>query len=529
MSTPKEFVFEEEARKHLLSGIRQLADVVAFTLGPKGRNVGLEKSWGAPLITADGSSIVKDITLKKSFDDIGASMTKEVVRKIQEKCGDGTTTGIILLKALVENGIKQISAGASPISIKRGMDKAVEAVTKEISSKSITIKNNQEIANIATVSASGDQAIGKLIAEAMEKVGKNGVITIEEGKGTETTIELVEGMEFDRGYLSPYFVTNPEKMIVEMEHPKILLTDKKINNVHDLLPILQAVAGAGSEILIIAEDVEGDALSTLVVNRLRGILKVCAIKAPGFGDRRKAMLQDLAVLTGGQVISEETGMTLQQATVDLLGTATGVTITKDKTLLVQGGGNEQAIAARIKELESQIQTTDSSYDKEKLEERKAKLSGGVAVIRVGAATEPEMKQKKQAFEDSLNSTKAALEEGVVPGGGVALIRAGKALDKLSLEGDEALGAFIVGKCLEAPLKQIVSNAGRESSVILAEVKDAEESFGFNALTGHVEDLVKAGVIDPAKVVKSSLIHAASAAGIVLISEALITDASDDEE
>lgn len=528
-STPKEIIFEEEARELLSTGIKKLADVVAFTLGPKGRNVGLEKSWGAPTITNDGSSIIKDITLENQYENMGVSMAKEVVQKIKEKCGDGTTTGTLLLRALVENGIKHIASGASPIGIKRGMEKAVEAVVKEIEKAAIPVKDSKEIRNIATVSASGNEEIGKLISEAMEKVGRSGVITIEEAKGTETTIDVVEGMQFDRGYISAYFCTNPDRMTVEMNNAQILLIDRKITSVHELLPILQQTATTASELLIVAEDIEGDALSTLVVNKLRGTLKVAAVKSPGFGDRRKAMLQDIAILTGATVVSEETGFSSKEIPANVLGSADKISITKENTIIVNGHGAPEAIKARVKQIENEVELTKSSYDKEKLEERKAKLSGGVAVIRVGAATEPELKQKKQMFEDSLNSTKAAMEEGIVPGGGVALLRASKAIEKLKLEGDEAIGAKIVAQSCETPLKQIVNNAGRDGSVVLREVQAAKNNFGFNAMTGAVEDLVAAGVIDPAKVVKNCLTYAASVGGIVLISEALIADAPEEEE
>lgn len=528
-TTPKEIIFEEEAREHLLSGIKQLAEAVAFTLGPKGRNVGLEKSWGTPTITSDGSSIVKEITLKNTYENMGASMAKEVVQKIKEKCGDGTTTGTLLLLALVKHGIRHITAGASPIGIKRGMDKAVAAVVEAVEKASIPIKDPKDTRNIAVVSASGNEEIGNFIAEAMEKVGKNGVVTIEEGKGTETTIDLVEGMEFDRGYLSAYFCTNLDKLIVEMNNPQILLVERKISNVHEILPILQTTATSGKELLIIAEDVDGDALSTLVVNKLRGTLKVATVKAPGFGDRRTSMFQDIAILTGATVVSEETGMTLKDITPDVLGSCERIIITKENTIIIKGAGSKEQIGARVRQIEKELESTKSSYDREKLEERKAKLSGGVAVINVGAATEPEMKQSKQIFEDSLNSTKAALEEGVVPGGGVALLRAKNVIENLKLEGDEALGAKIVNRACEAPLRQIVTNTGFDGSVILNEVEKAKENFGFNAITEKVEDLVAAGVIDPAKVVKNALTHAASVAGIVLISEALIAEAPEDEE
>jgi chaperonin GroEL len=529
-TTPKDIIFEEEARERLLAGIKQLADIVAFTLGPKGRNVGLEKSWGAPTITNDGASIIRDIQLKDKYENMGVAMAKEVVQKIKEKCGDGTTTGTLLLRALVEGGIKFIASGASPISIKRGMDKAVEAIKKEIEKNAISIKTKQEKRDVAVVSASGNQEIGDLIAEAMEMVGHSGAITIEEGKTTETAIEVVKGMKFDRGYVSPYLCTNSEKMIIEMHRALILLVDKKISNIHEILPVLESSATSGRELLIIAEDIEGDALATLVVNKLRGILKVAAVKAPGFGDRRKAMLQDIAVLTGAIVISDEVGISLKEIPSNALGSAEKISITKEATTIVNGAGTAPAIQSRIKQIDTEIEQSKNSYDKEKLEERRAKLSGGVAVIRVGAATETEMKQKKQMFDDSLNSTKAALEEGIVPGGGVALLNASRSIQKnLYLSGDEALGAKMVLQACEAPLKQIVHNTGYDSSVILSEVLSSPAHYGFNARTEQVEDLIKAGVIDPAKVVKHALILAASAAGIIILSEALITDAEEDEE
>lgn len=529
-STPKEIIFEEEARERLFTGIKKLADVVAFTLGPKGRNVGLEKSWGAPAITNDGSSIVKDITLKDQYENMGVAIAKEVVQKIKEKCGDGTTTGTLLLRAMVESGIKNIASGASPIGLKRGIDKAVEAIVKEIEKSAIPIHSQAEIRNIATVSASGNTEIGSMIAEAMEKVGKSGVITIEEAKGTDTTIDIVEGMQFDRGYISAYFCTNADRMTVEMnDSPQILILDRKISSVHEILPILQTIATSGKELLIIAEDIEGDALSTLVVNKLRGTLKVAAVKSPGFGDRRKAMLQDIAILTGASVVSDETGISIKEITPDVLGSAEKVIVTKEYTTIVDGVGAKEAIQARIKQIENEIEAVKSSYDKEKLEERKAKLSGGVAVIRVGAATEPELKQKKQMFEDSLNSTKAALEQGIVPGGGVALLRANKAIGSLKLEGDEAVGAKIVMSACEAPLKQIVFNAGQDGLVVLSEVRQSKPNFGYNVMTDKIEDLIAAGVVDPAKVVKNCLTFASSAAGIVLISEALIGDAPEEED
>lgn len=528
-STPKEIIFEEEARELLLTGIKKLADIVAFTLGPRGRNVGLEKGWGAPTITNDGNSIVKDISLQNPYENMGVSMAKEVAQKIKDTCGDGTTTGTLLLRALVENGVKLIAAGASPIGVKRGMEKAVEAIVKELEKIAIPIKDQKEIRNIATVSASGNQEIGNLIAEAMQKVGKQGTITIEEAKTMETTIEMVEGMQFDRGYVSAYFCTNQDKMIVEMTNAQILLIDRKVSNIHELLPVLQATATSGRELLIIADDIEGDVLSTLVVNKLRGTLKVVAVKAPGFGDRRKALLQDIAVLTNAQVASEDAGISLKEISADMLGSAEKIVISKDSTVIINGAGTKAQIQARIKQIENEITDTKNSYEKEKLEERRAKLSGGVAVIRVGAATETELKRRKQDFEDSLNSTKAAMESGIVPGGGVALLRASQVVDKLNLQGDEASGAKIVLQACEAPLKQIVTNAGLDGSVILSEVKQAKANFGFNAFSEKVEDLIKAGVIDPAKVVIYALTYAASVAGIVLISEALIADAPAEDD
>ncbi len=530
-TTPKEIIFEEEARELLQAGIKQLTDIVCVTLGPKGRNVGLEKSWGAPTITNDGASIVKDIELKNKYENMGVSMAKEVVQTIKEICGDGTTTGMVLLRALVDAGVRLIASGASPISVKRGMDKAVDAVIKHIEKSAIKIKTKEEKRNIATVSASGNQEVGDLIAEAIEKVGDSGAITIEEGKTTETTIDVVKGMKFDRGYVSPYLCTNMEKMTIEMNRPQILLVDKKIGNIHELLPILQGIAASGKELLIIADEIEGDALSTLVVNKLRGTLKVAAVKAPGFGDRRKAMLEDIAIVTGATVISEEAGMSLKEIPTTALGSAEKVLITKDSTTIVNGAGSQDKIASRIKQIDAEISRSTNAYDKEKLAESKAKLSGGVAVIKVGAFTQPEMQQKKQLFEDSLNSIKSALEEGegIVVGGGVALLRAKSAIDALKLQGDEALGAKIVAAACEAPLKQIASNAGFDGSVILDEVRQAKPSFGFNAQTEKVEDLIAAGVIDPSKVVKTALTRAASTAGIVLISEALIADADEDEE
>jgi chaperonin GroEL len=524
----KEIVFEEDARHALRDGIDKLADVVAITLGPKGRNVGLQSSWGSPTITSDGNSIAKDVELKDTFLNMGVSMGKEVAAKIKEKSGDGTTTGIILLRALVQGGIKNITSGANPIAIKRGMDKALEIVVKEIDAMSLEVKNSKDTKNIATVSASGNQEVGQKIADCFEKVGKTGIVTIEEGKGTETSIEIVDGMQFDRGYLSAYFATNAERLIAEMSNANILITDKKISSVQEILPILQHVAGTGQELIVIADEIEGDALSTLVVNKLRGTLKVVAVKAPGFGDRRKAILEDIAILTGATVVSEEKGLILREAEADVLGKADQVIVDKEKTTIVGGKGGPKEIKARIVQIDAELSKATSNYDREKLEERKAKLQGGVAVIKVGAPTESEMKKKKQMFEDSLNSTRSALEEGVVPGGGIALLRASRACAKLDLSKEEEVGALILLKACEAPFKQIVTNTGYDSSVILNEVLNKESSFGFNAISEKVEDLIQCGVIDPAKVVKSSLTHAVSMAGIVLLSEALIADAKEED-
>lgn len=517
----KEIIFEEEARQALKEGIDQLADVVSITLGPKGRNVGLQAAWGSPTITSDGSSIAKDIELKEPFLNLGISLGKEVAAKIKEKSGDGTTTGIVLFRALVQAGIKQIASGANPIEVKRGMDKALELVLQEIDALSTEVKNSEETESIATVSASGNREIGKMIASCFDKVGKSGVIAIEEGKATETSFEIVEGLRFDRGYVSPYFSTDNEKMVAEMDSAAFLITDKKIQSAQEILPLLQHTAATGQALVIIADDFEGDALSTLVVNKLRGTLKVVAVKAPGFGDQRKALLEDIAAITGGEVVSEEKGLILKESDASVLGKADRVLVTKEATTIVKGHGEEKKIQGRISQIEGEIERAASSYEKERLQERKAKLQGGVAVIRVGALTESEMKKKKQMYEDSLNSTRAALEEGVVPGGGVALLRAGKKLlAKSPLKEDEA-GAKIVFKALEAPFKQIVLNTGYDASVLLEEVLEKGAAFGFNAVTEKVEDLLKAGIIDPVKVVKSSLVHAISVAGVVLLSEALI--------
>ena len=525
----KDVKFGDSARVKMLQGVNILADAVKVTLGPKGRNVVLDKSFGAPTVTKDGVSVAKEIELEDKFENMGAQMVKQVSSQTSDEAGDGTTTGIILLRDLVKHGLRNITSGASPISIKRGIDKAVEFVLSEIDALATPVEKAAEIENIATVSASGNKEIGKVIFEAIDKVGRSGVISIEEGKGTTTTIEMVEGMQFDRGYTSPYFCTDSEKMTVEMDQANILITDKKISAIQEILPLLQAVAASGDPLVIIAEDIEGDALSTLVVNKLRGTLKIVAVKAPGFGDRRKAMLEDIAALTGATVVSEEKGMQLKDATVEILGKTEKITIDKDNTTLVGGMGKSETISARVKQIDAEIENATSDYDTEKLQERKAKLQSGVAVIRVGAPSEPEMKQKKQVFEDSLNSTRAAQESGFVPGGGVSLLRASAKLKDINLSGEQQIGAEIVLSACSAPFKQIVNNCGKDSSLVLEEVLKKESHMGFNALTDQIEDLIKAQVIDPAKVVKNALKYAASTAGVILLSEALIIDAAEDDE
>jgi len=519
---PKEILFDEDARNALMGGIDELANAVAITLGPKGRNVGLSTSWGSPTITSDGNSIVKDIEFKDPFRNMGASMGKEVAAKIKEKSGDGTTTGIVLLRALVQGGMKNIAAGANPIAIKRGMEHMLEKILAEIDAMSYEVKGQSETQNIATVSASGNAEVGQKIAECFEKVGREGIVTIEEGKGTETAVIIVDGMQLDRGYQSAYFATNAEKMIVEMSNANVLITDKRISSAQEILPILQQIASTGQELLIISEEIEGDALSTLVVNKLKGTLKVAAIKAPGFGDRRKELLEDIAVLTGARVVSEDKGLLLRDAGPDVLGRVDQIVVDKEKTTLIGGKGDPNEIKARISQIDAQIAKASSNYDQEKLEERKAKLQGSVALIQVGALTESELKKKKQMYEDSLNATKAAFEDGIVPGGGVALLRASQSL-KMDLPFEEAIGAAVLLKACSAPFRQIVMNAGYDSSVILDEVLQKGKNFGFNAMSEKVEDLLKCGVVDPAKVVKVALSHAVSIAGMVLLTDALIAD------
>lgn len=525
----KDIKYSQKARGAILRGVDTLADAVKVTLGPRGRNVILEKTFGSPTITKDGVTVAKEIELEDRFENMGAQMVKEVASKTSDVAGDGTTTATVLAQAIYKEGSKLVAAGVNPMAIKRGIEKAVEAVVEELKKLSKPTKDQEEIAQVGTISANNDTTIGNIIAEAMNKVGKEGVITVEEAKGMETNLEIVEGMQFDRGYLSPYFVTDPEKMTVTMANPYILLNEKKVSSMKDMIPILEQIARMGKPLLIIAEDVEGEALATLVVNKLRGTLQVTAVKAPGFGDRRKAMLDDIAILTGGKVISEDLGVKLESVTLNDLGTAKTVTIDKDNTTIVDGGGNRKDLEGRVKQIRVQIDETTSDYDREKLQERLAKLVGGVAVIHVGAATETEMKEKKARVEDALNATRAAVEEGIVPGGGVALLRAGKALDKLTLEGEEQSGVTLVRRALEEPIRQIANNAGAEGSVVVEKVKDQKGGFGFNAETGKYEDLMKAGIIDPTKVTRFALQNASSVAALLLTTEAMIAEKPKDRE
>jgi len=519
----KEIRYSAEARERIMTGVNALADAVKVTLGPKGRNVVLDKSWGSPTITKDGVTVAKEIELADKFENMGAQMVKEVASKTSDVAGDGTTTATILAQAIYREGSKLVAAGHNPMALKRGIEKAVDAAVAELKKLSKPTKDQKEISQVGTISANNDQTIGDIIAESMNKVGKEGVITVEEAKSMETTLEVVEGMQFDRGYISPYFVTDPERMEVVLEEPYLLINEKKVSGMKDLLPVLEQIAKMGKPLLIIAEDVEGEALATLVVNKLRGTLKVCAVKAPGFGDRRKAMLQDIAILTGGQMISEDLGIKLENVTLKDLGTAKTVRIDKDNTTIVDGGGSHDAIAGRVKQIRAQIEETTSDYDREKLQERLAKLVGGVAVIKVGAATETEMKEKKARVEDALNATRAAVEEGIVPGGGVALLRCIQTMEKLELTGEEAFGLNIVKRALEEPVRQIANNAGFEGSVVVEKVKNGEGAFGFNAETEAYEDLSNAGVIDPTKVVRFALQNAASVASLLLTTEAMIAE------
>ena len=536
----KQIIHGEESRAAILRGVNQLADAVKITLGPRGRNVVLDKKYGSPTITKDGVTVAKEIELKDPTENMGAQMVREVASKTSDIAGDGTTTATVLAQAIFREGVKTVAAGANPMALKRGIDKAVERATKEIKKMSKPVTGDM-IAQVGTISANGDHTIGELIAEAMRKVGKDGVITVEDSKTMDTALEVVEGMQFDRGYLSPYFVTDAESMDAVLENPVILISEKKISSMRDMLPILEQAAKLSKPILIIAEDVEGEALATLVVNKLRGTISVAAVKAPGFGDRRKAMLEDIAVLTGGKVISEDLGIKLENVTLDDLGTARRVTLDKDTTTIIDGGGDTKELQARVKTLKTQIEDSSSDYDREKLQERLAKLVGGVAIIRVGAATETELKEKKARVEDAMNATRAAVEEGIVPGGGVVLIRAAKALDKFKLfetdkdgevdgDEDEQIGVSIVKRALEEPLRQIVANAGKEGAVIVEKVRSEKNpNVGYNAATEIFEDLVAAGVIDPAKVTRCALQNAASIAGLMLTTEALISELQDDDK
>ncbi len=531
----KQVIHGEESRAAILRGINQLADAVKITLGPKGRNVVIDKKFGSPTITKDGVTVAKEIELKDALENMGAQMVREVASKTSDVAGDGTTTATVLAQAIFREGVKTVAAGANPMALKRGIDKAVERATQEIRRLAKPVKGDA-IAQVGTVSANGDSTIGNIIAEAMNKVGKDGVITVEESKTMETSLEVVEGMQFDRGYLSPYFVTDPERMEVTLENPLILIHEKKISSMKDLLPLLEQIAKMGKPMLIIAEDVEGEALATLVVNKLRGTLNIAAVKAPGFGDRRKAMLEDIAILTGGKVISEDLGIKLENVKLEDLGRAKKITIDKDNTTIVEGNGKQSDIEGRVKTLRAQIDETSSDYDREKLQERLAKLVGGVAVIKVGAATETEMKEKKARVEDAMHATRAAVEEGIVPGGGVALVRAAKALEKFQTnkegegDSDEQIGVNIVRRALEEPLRQIVQNAGKEGAVVVERVRsEKNDSFGFNAQTETYEDLVKAGVIDPAMVTRIALQNAASIAGLMLTTEAMVSELPEDDK
>ena len=527
--TAKDVKFGDAARQGMLAGVNILADAVKTTLGPKGRNVVLDKSFGAPTVTKDGVSVAKEIELEDKFENMGAQMVKEVASQTSDVAGDGTTTATVLAQAIVNEGLKSVAAGMNPMDLKRGIDKAVKAAVEAIGGMAKPCEDSKAVAQVGTISANSDSGVGSIIAEAMEKVGKDGVITVEEGSGFEDELDVVEGMQFDRGYLSPYFVNNQDNMTAELDDPFILLVDKKISNIRDLIPVLEGVAKAGKPLLLIAEDVEGEALATLVVNNMRGIVKVAAVKAPGFGDRRKAMLQDIAVLTGGTVISEEVGLSLETATVDDLGTAKRIQISKENTTIIDGAGKAEDIQGRVKQIEAQIEETSSDYDREKLHERKAKLAGGVAVIKVGAGSEVEMKEKKARVEDALHSTRAAVEEGVVSGGGVTLIRALQAVGDLQADNEEQnVGIQIAKRAMEAPLRQIVTNAGGEASVVVDKVKQGEGNFGFNAASGEYGDMIAMGILDPAKVTRSALQAAASVAGLMITTECMITEIKEDK-
>jgi chaperonin GroEL len=526
----KDIRFGDDARSRMVKGVNILANAVKVTLGPKGRNVVLEKSFGAPTITKDGVSVAKEVELKDKFENMGAQMVKEVASQTSDIAGDGTTTATVLGQAIVYEGMKSVAAGLNPMDLKRGIDKAVEATVAELKKISVPCADNKAIAQVGTISANSDTAVGNIIAEAMEKVGKEGVITVEEGSGLENELDVVEGMQFDRGYLSPYFINNQQNMSVELDAPLILLVDKKVSNIRDMLPVLEAVAKASKPLLLIAEDVEGEALATLVVNNMRGVVKVAAVKAPGFGDRRKAMMEDIAILTGGTVIAEELGRNLESATLDDLGSAKRVVITKENTTIIDGSGSAGDIENRVAQIRAQIEETSSDYDREKLQERVAKLAGGVAVIKVGAATEVEMKEKKARVEDALHATRAAVEEGVVPGGGVALIRAMQAIENLKGDNeDQNVGIALARRAMEAPLRQIVTNAGDEASVILDRVKQEKGNFGYNAATGEYGDMIAMGILDPTKVTRSAIQNAGSVAGLLITTECMIAEAPKDDE
>ena len=525
----KQIKFDAEARQKILAGVEKLSNAVTSTLGPSGRNVILDKKFGSPQITKDGVTVAKEIELPDPFENMGAQMVKEVASKTNDVAGDGTTTATLLAEAIYREGLKNLTAGANGMALKRGIDKATAAVVDGIAKLSKKVKSADEIAQVATLSANGDEEIGKMISEAMEKVGKEGTITVEEAKTLESSLDVVEGMQFDKGYLSPYFVTNPDAMECELENPFILLFEKKISNLQDMLPLLQAVAKSGRPLMIIAEDVEGEALATLVVNKLRGSFQVCAVKAPGFGDRRKAILEDIAILTGGKLISEDLGIKLENVTLDMLGSAAKVTVDKDNTTIVKGKGKSADISARVALIKRQIEETTSDYDREKLQERLAKLAGGVAIIKVGAATEAAMKEKKDRVDDALHATRAAVEEGIVPGGGVAYLRCQKAIDALQLEGDEKVGAAIIARAIEAPLRKLVDNAGIEAALVIANVKKATGTNGYNVRTGEYVDMLKAGVVDPAKVTRSALQNAASIAGLLLTTDCMVTDIPEKKE
>ncbi len=520
----KDVKFGDSARSKMIAGVNTLADAVKVTLGPKGRNVVIDRSFGAPHITKDGVTVAKEITLKDKFENMGAQLVREVSSKTNDIAGDGTTTATVLAQAILNEGIKSVTAGMNPMDLKRGIDLAVKTLVAEVKATAQPASDSKAIEQVGSISANSDTTVGKLIAQAMEKVGKEGVITVEEGSGFEDALDVVEGMQFDRGYISPYFANKQDTLTAELENPYILLVDKKISNIRELITVLEAVAKTGKPLLIIAEDVEGEALATLVVNNMRGIIKVCAVKAPGFGDRRKAMLQDIAILTGGTVISEEIGMQLDQTSLEHLGTAHKVTVSKENTVIVDGAGNPEQISERVQQIRAQIEESTSEYDKEKLQERVAKLAGGVAVIKIGAATEVEMKEKKDRVDDALHATRAAVEEGVVAGGGVALVRAAKALDGLSgINDDQNVGINILRRAIESPLRQIVANAGDEPSVVINAVKNGEGNFGYNAATGEYGDMLEMGILDPAKVTRSALEHAASVAGLMLTTECMITE------